>query len=160
MPITREVLTLEIQDEAVKNLFSRVRALFKSGKIPSVPHVTIRGPYSRHVPRQASERVDKTLGTNMVLDIVGIGRFDSTKEHVVFLKLNGEKLRQVWWKPDYPIKEHGFNPHLTVFRGSREEADRVYDFLCQQDIIDLNVKRYQLRTDVIGQKQKELDLCP
>nr|WP_314623323.1 hypothetical protein [uncultured Noviherbaspirillum sp.] len=157
MPITREVLTLEIQDEAIKNLFSEVRTLFRSGKIPSVPHVTIRGPYSKHVPRTASNKVNKTLGNDADLDIVGVGRFDSSKEHVVFLKLNGEKLRQVWWKPDYPIKDHGFHPHLTVFRGSKDEADRVYDFLCNQNI-GFNVKRYQLRTDVLGQKQKELDL--
>lgn len=152
----KEVLTLEIRDEAVRAIFNSLRAHFQGGKIPRTPHLTIRGPYSRHISRDVFARVARTLEQGTELMVAGVGRFDSPSEHVVFLKVAGESLRKVWWKPDYPLKHHGFNPHITVFRGQKEDADRVYEFLRNQKT-EFSVTNFEIRTDTIGQGQRELE---
>jgi len=152
----KEVLTLEIRDEAIKSLFKSVRTHFNKGKVPKTPHLTIRGPYSGHIPPNVPAEVAKTLGGNVRFRVGGVGRFDSDSEHVVYLNIidDNEKLRKVWWKPDFPLKDFGFNPHITVFRGSKAEADRVFDFLEKQHIY-VPITMYELRADTIGQRELE-----
>lgn len=154
----KEVLTLEIQDEPIRAIFSAVKGQFRHGRVPRSPHLTIRGPYSKHVPQNVTTKVSDILGTNTIFEICGVGRFDNQKEHIVYLKISDKnlKLRKVWWKPDFPMKQYGFNPHITVFRGAKDDADKVHEFLLSQHI-QLPINNFQLRTDKIGNNQSEFD---
>lgn len=148
------VLTLEIHDEAIRELFQTVRKHVSNGKVPKTPHLTIRGPYSGHIPRNVPAEVARKLGGDVRFEVAGVGRFDSASEHVVYLNIidDNKKLRKVWWKPDFPLKDFGFKPHITVFRGSKAEADHVFDFLEKQHIY-FSITTYKLRTDTIGQQE-------
>jgi hypothetical protein len=62
--------------------------------------------------------------------IEGIGIFELPDRVVVYVKVQHEKLRQIWWKPDFPIEKYGFNPHITLYEGTdRERARRLCEFL-------------------------------
>jgi 2'-5' RNA ligase len=84
------------------------------------------------------------------LRLSGVGRFELADCHVVYLSVQGEALRKVWWKPDFPINQFGFNPHITVFKGDKESADRVFDALTQFSV-ECPIELFELRVDVIGQ---------
>lgn len=151
MSNTQQVLTLEVKDKKIQDLFVDLRSRFdRVGKVPSSPHVTIRGPYKTRVSAFRSKRIWQMLSRDPELRLSGVGRFELADCHVVYLSVQGEALRKVWWKPDFPINQFGFNPHITVFKGDRESADRVYEALINF-CVDQPIESFELKVDVIGQ---------
>jgi hypothetical protein len=54
---------------------------------------------------------------------------------VVYLKIQHPQLRRLWWKPDYPIEQFGFNPHITIYAGrDSRAADLVERFLQRENL--------------------------
>lgn len=152
MSNARQVLTLEVKDKKIQDLFVDLRSRFdRVGKVPSSPHLTIRGPYKTRVSAFRSKLISQALSKNPQLRLSGIGRFELPDCHVVYLAVQGEVLRDVWWKPDFPIHQFGFNPHITVFKGDKESADRVYEALTNHCCIDQPIESFELKLDVIGQ---------
>jgi 2'-5' RNA ligase len=146
-----KVLVLEIDDPRIRDLLDEVRARVHAGKVPKSPHVTIRGPYSNDISAKVVHNAESKLKDDGGIRVVGVSRFSNAKEDVVYLSLDGEKLREVWWKPDFPIQRFGFNPHVTVYRGDPEEADDVEQWLKKQDVSG-PIASWHLSTDSIGQK--------
>lgn len=92
-------------------------------------HITIRGPYSRAIPESQLARYHNVLRSDPIV-LEGFGSFRVGARHVVYLKVQHPKLRKVWWKPDFPIKTFGFNPHITIFEGNdAARAHAVLEFL-------------------------------
>ena len=78
------------------------------------------------------------------LQIGKVGRFTNPDQEVVFLRVDSPNLRKVWWKPSYPIKDHGYTPHISLYRGSDAEfADRVAGFL-RREQIELTCNEHRL----------------
>ena len=151
MANAQQILTLEVKDKKIQDLFVDLRSRFnRVGKIPSSPHVTIRGPYKTAVSSRRSKQIMQRLSHEPKLRLSGVGRFELADCHVVYLSVQGEALRKVWWKPDFPINQFGFNPHITVFQGDKESADRVFDALTQFSV-ECPIELFELRVDVIGQ---------
>lgn len=157
-------LFLEIRDRDFNAFYyDVVRAI--SGRPPLKPaHLTVRGPYRS--PLSASE-VAKWSGAmkHAVLEIRGLGRFSNPGEEVVFLSVDSPHLRDIWWKPDYPIEEYGFNPHLSLYRGpDRRLADRLVGFsllhelrfLCAEFALVPFVKKHTAQQEMLF----ELDRAP
>lgn len=151
MTNTKQVLTLEVKDKKIQDLFADLHSRFdRVGKVPSRPHVTIRGPYKTPVSSETSKQVSQRLSENSKLRLAGVGRFELPDCHVVYLLVSGDALRRVWWKPDFPINQFGFNPHITVFKGDKESADLVFKAL-NKDLVDYPIECFELKIDVIGQ---------
>lgn len=107
---------LEITDPEIGPLLQRMQWIL-SGVEPRHPvHLTLRGPYRREVPPKVLQKLRTTL-RGEVLHIGGVGRFTNRHEEVVFLDVDSPSLRTVWWKRDYPIKAHGYRPHISLYRG-------------------------------------------
>lgn len=151
MANAQQILTLEVKDKKIQDLFVDLRSRFnRVGKIPSSPHVTIRGPYKTAVSSRRSKQIMQRLSHEPKLRLSGVGRFELPDCHVVYLSVQGEVLRKVWWKPDFPIHQFGFNPHITVFKGDKEAADRVFEELSNHTV-DHSIESFELKIDVIGQ---------
>jgi len=125
-----------------------------SGRRPKLPvHLTIRGPYDGPVPKAILERC-RTILKYDVMRIAGVGRFSNPQEEVVFLRVDSPHLRDVWWKPDYRVSQHGFEPHVSLYRGhDRKFADVAAEFL-RREKIDLLCAEYQL----VSRRPRQLDL--
>lgn len=108
---------LEITNREINYLFHGIRTITESAKAPEAAHLTIRGPYRGVPPRRTVERCIEFL-RNDVLMISGSGTFNNGREYVVYLEVDSPNLRKVWWKPDYSIRDYGYNPHITIYRGS------------------------------------------
>jgi 2'-5' RNA ligase len=132
--MAKSFVFLEITDAEIGGLIYGIRAVAMSSPPQSAPHVTIRGPYSRPVSREQLLRYGRLLSSHPVV-LEGIGAFQSGKRATVYLKVQHPNLRQIWWKPDYPIKDFGFNPHVTLYEGSDgDRAQRLQAFLRREGI--------------------------
>jgi hypothetical protein len=120
---------LQITDPEINALITGIRAVANGAAPKTLPHVTIRGPYNRSVPPEQIRRYNHLLSSHpLVLD--GIGMFKTETHITVYLKVQHPKLLQIWWKPDYPTKRYGFNPHVTLYDGPNlDRGTRLREFL-------------------------------
>lgn len=140
---TQRFVFLEITDSRVGSLLRRMQWIL-SGVEPRRPvHLTLRGPYRREVPPKVLNDLRAKLQSD-VLHVGRVGRFENQDEKVVYLRVDSPNLRKVWWKPSYPIKDHGYKPHISLYRGyDAVFARRVADFLMREQL-DLYCSDYRL----------------
>ena len=132
--MAKSFVFLEISDPEISALIHGIRTIATSSPPKSAPHITIRGPYSRPVSRKEILRYERILSSHPIV-LEGIGAFQSGDRATVYMKVQHPNLRQIWWKPDYPIKQYGFNPHLTLYEGhDADRALRIETFLRREDI--------------------------
>lgn len=97
-------------------------------------HITLRGPYEAEVPPQVLAECRNAL-SHEVFRIHGVGRFSNKSEEVVYLRIDGPNLRQIWWKPDFPMTIYGFEPHISVYRGNNPVlAKQLEEFLSAEKL--------------------------
>ena len=127
--MAKRFVFLEIRDPEINALVGWLREAAMGSAARHNVHITIRGPYSREIPESQLSRYQSVLRSDPIV-LEGVGSFRAGTNHVVYLKVQHPKLRQVWWKPDFPIKDYGFNPHITIFEGKDgARAQAVLDFL-------------------------------
>jgi hypothetical protein len=132
--MAKSFVFLQITDPEIGALIYGIRSVAMGAPPKSGPHVTIRGPYSRPLSGVQIVRYGKILASNPVV-LEGIGKFQSGDRTTVFMKVQHPKLLQVWWKPDYPVKDFGFNPHVTLYEGADNvRAQRLELFLRSEGI--------------------------
>ncbi len=90
-------------------------------------HITVRGPYDDYQdPRQWSSQI-----RGAIVRVGGVGTFLNEKQNTVFLKVESDGIRELWYKPDYPDS----SPHLTIYDGdSPEFAQELSEILLEHDI--------------------------
>jgi len=137
---------LEFNDPEIKSFLSELRHIISNGGNASDQvHITLRGPFKKARPKHMLESFEACLNDEPIL-ISGVGRFYANEKCVVYLKVSSPYLKKVWYKPDYPIRKYGFNPHITLYEGFRESGDKVYEFLLKEDIsllsFDYSVTQY------------------
>ena len=136
-------LFLELLDPAINDLLFRLRREFTEGTINSSIHITIRGPYRKRIAPETFEKCEQKLNNEPIL-IYGIGMFENPDEYVVYIRVSGGRLSEVCWKPDFPKKIYGCNPHISLYKGTDKElAEKVLDFL-DKEPLKLICKNYRL----------------
>lgn len=125
---------LEITDPDVNALFSAFSKVINGAPIDKAPHLTIRGPYSERIPSIKLKEWREIIKLD-VLSFGNAGIFSNQEEFVVYLSVNSPNLRKIWHKPDYPISKYGFNPHISIYRGSNEQfAASLYEFFDKENL--------------------------
>src|SRR5687768_9348826 len=133
----RHFVLLEIADPTVNAFLWSVRRILGRPRRKEPPvHITIRGPYETGDAKQAVLDQSRRILEGDVLQIAGVGTFSNPGEHVVYFKVNSAHLRDVWWKPSFPIEKYGFEPHISIYRGPDGNlADVVTRFMAAQNIV-------------------------
>jgi 2'-5' RNA ligase len=127
--VAKRFVFLEILDPELNALIGWLREAAMGTPSRHNIHITIRGPYSTAIPEYQIARYQNTLRRDPII-FEGVGEFRDGDRRVVYLKVQHPKLRQIWWKPDFPVKEFGFNPHITIFEGTDSpRADAIFEFL-------------------------------
>ncbi|WP_405226858.1 2'-5' RNA ligase family protein [Lentisalinibacter sediminis] len=127
-------LFLEFLDPEINALLWGLRREFGEGQASSDIHITVRGPYDRNISREEIRSLQRTLDAHPIL-IHGAGIFHNPGSSVVFLRVKSDSLKDIWWKPDFPIEKFGFNPHITIYKGSDPQlAQKIYDFLREESL--------------------------
>lgn len=148
----KRFLFLEILDPEVHALINGLRREFGQKESSSNLHITVRGPYTKPIPQKSIERFQRIMSDDILL-IHGVGVFKNEDTYVVYIKINSDTLKGIWWKPDYPIKDYGFNPHISLYIGDDKElANAIYEFLRAEDL-KLLCREFQLAPYVSKQEQ-------
>lgn len=139
----RRFIFLEIAHREIGALLWHIQWIV-AGVEPRHPvHLTVRGPYRRAIARSVLEKYSEALRDD-TLRIGDVGRFTNPDQEVVFLRVHSPNLRKIWWKPSYPIKDHGYTPHISIYRGNDASfADRVAGFL-QREQLELTCNEHRL----------------
>ena len=88
--------------------------------------------------------------------IDGVDMFANGDEFFVYFKAHISDLESVFWKRDFPIKQYGFNPHITILKTKdRHYAEEVLYFLNSLSI-QIKIKSFDLEVYQLGQKQVSL----
>lgn len=146
-------IILEITDPQINALFSAIWKITSGNDKPKRAHVTLRGPYKDIVPEEQILQCKKLMMYD-VLRISGVGIFTNEDEYVVFIKVNSPNLRETWWKPDYPINEYGFEPHISLYRGPNKKLANLLFEIFKNENLDLKCAEHR----IIVNKIHEMDL--
>ena len=105
-------------------LLEKLRDVFYGRKVDKRLHVTVRGPFTTYPDHESLASVKSSADENRIL-ISGVGCFVNEKVSVVYLRVQGKWLRQIWLKPDFPVSKFGFNPHITMYEGGDHERAKT-----------------------------------
>lgn len=161
--MAKRFVFLEILDPEINALVGWLREAAMGAPSHHNVHITIRGPYDREILRAQLERYQTALSADPIV-LEGVGSFQVGPRYVVYLKVQHPKLRKVWWKPDFPIKNYGFNPHITIFEGDDElRARAVLEFLRKEKLSLLTwnfevAARTSDHRELFGERQREAAL--
>ena len=146
-------LFLELLDPDINGLLYGLRREFGEKTFDTNIHITVRGPYEDSITREEISRCQNIMANDVIL-IHGIGEFETNNGAVVFIKVHSENLEKIWWKPDYPIKMYGFNPHITLFKGKDLKLAKVIKEFLVKENIKLVCEEFRLTP--YASKQNEL----
>ncbi len=150
--LEKHILYLEICDPKINVLIWEITNIINSKEVDLIPaHLTLQGPYKRKINEKDIEKC-KRIMQNEKLEIAEAGRFSNPNEEVIYLKVNNPKLRQIWRKPDFPIKKYNFNPHISLYRGEDKEwADLLVDFF-NKERLNLVCEDYNFQSKVMKKR--------
>src|ERR1700729_2120407 len=114
--MAKHLIFLEITDPEINALIREIRDIADERAPHNNVHITFRGPYDKPVPPANLRRYERLLASDPIV-LNGVGMFPGPQRTVIYLKVQHPKLRQLWWKPDFPISKFGFNPHITLYEG-------------------------------------------
>ena len=122
------LLRCPFSDIDVQRILNALRFI-SNPKEKGVAHITVRGPYQRHLEKTEIENAATTV-ENTPISVDGIGTFFGPDQNTVFLKCSSSALRKIWQKSDYV-----YNPHITLYDAeNREVAEDLANQLNQIDL--------------------------
>lgn len=147
------LLFIVLRDKRINSLLNSLRTVFNDKKSNSDIHITVRGPFRSKVKAETIDKLKEIMKYDVIL-IKGAGYFSNNDEYVVYLKIDSPNLEKIWKKSDYPKYIHGFNPHITLYRGNNEvKAKSIYEFLVDEEVEllceDFEFKSYDLNQRAI-----------
>ncbi|OWU65760.1 MAG: hypothetical protein CBB60_003025 [Armatimonadetes bacterium Cent15-Ar3] len=146
---------LEFLDPRVTEVLEELRSALQPWKRSRSPmHVTVRGPYQSLPENNLLLQLSDGIRGQGVR-IIGSGYFSYGKgEFAVFLRAESAVFRELWWKPDFPVKPDDIEPHVTVFESNdRTSAQLVYNFLRAARI---SILTYSVQLSVYSTGQQDL----
>lgn len=134
---------LEIAHHGIGALLWHIQRIM-TGVEPRHPvHLTVRGPYRQPIAGAVLKKYREILSHD-TLRIGDVGRFANPDQEVVFLRVDSPNLRKIWWKPSYPIKDFGYKPHISLYRGNDASfADLMQAFL-ERERLEFTCKEHRL----------------
>lgn len=149
-----KILTLNIKDKKIKFLLNKLRNDYPDS-IPSFPHITIRGP-RQNFNSSTIKKVENII-QSMSIEIVGIDIMEYKNLYFCVFKVQSPVLKDIWDKPDFPIKKFGFNPHITLYKGDKYIAERIKNKIeLEERYKDLIIKSKDIEIKKSIIKQLEL----
>ena len=143
---------LEFIEFRVENTLRELRDALQPWKRSSSPvHVTVRGPYKTKPDHEYLRELANSVRGQGVR-ILGSGYFAYHRSFSVFLRAESAVFRDLWWKPDFPVKPDAIQPHVTIFESDdRQSALQVLNFL-RAARISIHTTSVQLSVFESGQR--------
>ena len=131
--MSRRFIFLEFLDPKINTLISSMMKITMGYSPKCQVHMTVRGPYRSWRPGLVQKYYQKIKEPIRIVSAQA-GVFSNPDEEVVYIGVENPHLRSIWWKPDYPIKDFGFHPHISVYRGGDKNwAVALKDFFIEEN---------------------------
>lgn len=153
--MAKHFIFLELRDNHVCFLLLRLREIFTGKQSKTNIHITVRGPYVDALTSSEIARWTKVI-KNDRLRIADVGSFQNGDNHIVYLGVNSRHLREIWWKPDYPIKKFKFNPHISIYDGDDAELAQLIKQFLEKENLDIECTAFELTPYVSQSPQYSL----
>ena len=140
---SRSFVFLQFLDAEINTLLSGLRHEFGSSKTESSIHVTVRGPYSGRIPGKSIAKYEDIIRHDPIL-IGGVDIFQNQTGNVVYIRVHSDSLKKIWWKPDFPVKKFGFNPHITLHETPDIGFARTISNFLEKENIELICHEFRL----------------
>lgn len=136
---------LELLDPDINALLIGLRHVFDCSERALNVHITLRGPYYSRISKTNICKFEKIVCQDPIT-IQGIDVFQNETENIVYIGAHSDSLKQVWWKRDFPFKDFGFHPHISLHKTpDLAFAKTISDFLREEDI-KLTCNEFHLTT--------------
>ena len=148
-----QVLVLNISNRKINFLFNKLRESYPNS-IPKLPHVTIRGPQKDF--KQSTINNTKDIIQKISMEIIGLDIIESNNISFCVFKINAPSLKKVWNKPDFPKKEFGYNPHITLYKGDKHTAEFIKNSIEKGNRFNnliITSKDIEIKKSIIGQHE-------
>ena len=139
----RSFIFLQFLDAEINAFLSGLRRVFGNSMTESGIHITIRGPYFGRIPAENIAKFEDVIRHDPIL-IRGVDVFQNQTENVVYLQAYSDSLKKIWWKPDFPIRKFGFNPHITLHKTPDTEFARTISDFLKKENIELICREFRL----------------
>ena len=139
----RSFIFLQFLDAGINALLSGLMREFGNSKTESGIHITVRGPYSGRIPKKSIAKFEDIIRHDPIL-IRGIDVFQNQAENVVYIRAHSDSLKKIWWKPDFPVKKFGFNPHITLHKTPDVEFAKIISDFLKKENIELICREFRL----------------
>jgi hypothetical protein len=122
--MNRYFIFLHIEEEWLSQLFDLAIFLINPNeKWPA--HITVAGPYT------SVKKAPKVRDFEKRVSVLGFGRFKSSSQNTVYMRVGIPDLDEVWDKPDF--KSGARIPHITIYDGDDQEiSDALYEWGADQ----------------------------
>ena len=152
---SQNFIFLQFLNAGINAFLSGLMREFGNPKTESGIHITVRGPYSRRIPSNVVAKFENVIRHDPIF-IRGVDFFQNQTENVVYIRAHSASLKQIWWKPDFSVKEFGFNPHITLHKTPDIEFARTISDFLKKENIELICHEFRL----ISFTSKQGDLFP
>lgn len=140
-----DFVILELLDPDINALLIGLRHVFDCSERALNVHITLRGPYYTRISKANICKFEKIVCQDPIT-IQGIDVFQNETENIVYIGAHSDSLKQVWWKRDFPFKDFGFHPHISLHKTpDLAFAKTISDFLREEDI-KLTCNEFHLTT--------------
>lgn len=149
-----KTLGILIKNYEINKIFYDLKNIFGPDSIPKKPHITIRGPQKSFSKKISEEVSDLLKSPEFEITVCGTDKFIVEGNYYVFLKVvDTPDLKSVWRKPDYPIKRFGYKPHITIYWGDKNTAEKIEK---EYSNFKIKIKQSELSGYTKNLKQSEL----
>lgn len=148
----KKFLIIELFDVEVVSFLVKLQYLLNNGDLRMLPHITLRGPYNTKIRSKILTSSRDTIKSPIVIN--GVECFYNPNELVVYFKAIINGVEKTWWKPSYPQKKYGLNPHITIYKGKNKAlAQELIVFLNR---INLEFKLYNFEINIYNSGDRQL----
>lgn len=153
-----DVLMLNVSNSKIDEILNTLRHKYKYHF--SSPHITLRGPQRKISIEIIKKTEEILLNMKNKIEVDSIDIFQVGEDYFCVFRLNAPSLRKVWRKPDFPIRSYGYNPHITLFKGNKNEVYEVKDYIEKKLLKNKNINIYHDELTIESKRllQPSLDL--
>jgi hypothetical protein len=152
---SKSFVFVELLDPEVIAVLTALRTILSDKIQKTSIHITLRGPYRTDAIWSFLEKMNEESFLDPIF-FNGFDKFSNADQNIVYVKAQSELFDRFLYKPDFPKKIFGSNPHVTIYEGSNKiKADAIYQFLKKEKFYFI-CKHYKF-TPFIKKQQLNLD---
>lgn len=138
----KQFIFILITEPNILSFLVYIQRLLNDKTFKSLPHITIRGPYKKTISENTFNKIVDGLTTPIKISTADC--FENSGEIVLFLRAHIDQIKEIWWKPSFPVNKFGFNPHITIYKGQNKKLALAIMEYINRENLTINCREYKV----------------